>query len=92
MRALLFVMFLSLSLASIAESRAADPKKEKKSAKVSKLETKKTDGKKIDKKSEDCETKEEILKKINEPKPEALQVKPTTDGLGLKGATTGCSL
>lgn len=85
MKALFIIFVISLSLATIGEVKA---------------ETKKvTSSKKIkpkvieDKKPADCETTEELKKKI-EAKPHV--VAPTTeiksDGFSLKGASTGCSL
>ncbi len=51
---------------------------------------------KIVKKDKDCETEEELKKKLQQPKVEASQpIKKDeikTDGFSLKGASTGCSL
>lgn len=94
MRALLFVVLISLSLASLAED------KKMKTTATKKVETK-HDLKKEGKNPEDCETTEELKKKL-EAKPavaapvkvEAQKNDKAVQGLGLGGlsGTTGCSL
>lgn len=94
MRALFIIFVISLSLATLGEAKAAEKKESKKSAKTK-------DAKVIEAKA-DCETTEEIKKKIEaKPASKALLV-PTTqpasavgaksDGFSLQGTSTGCSL
>lgn len=94
MRALLFVVLISLSLASLA----AESKE--KTAATKKVVSKKEEIKKSDGKNpEDCETTEELKKKL-EAKPvlaAPTKVEPAKDdkaiqGLGGLSGTTGCSI
>lgn len=92
MRALFIIFVISLSLATLGEAKAADKKELKKSAKTK-------DVKAIEAKA-DCETTEEIKKKIEaKPASKALLVPANqpaaaakSDGFSLQGASTGCSL
>ncbi len=66
---------------------------------ISSEETKKIEKKanaKVIKKDKDCESEEELKKKLQQPKAEASQpIKKDeikSDGFSLKGASTGCSL
>lgn len=97
MRALLFVVLISLSLASLAEGKNV------KTTATKKIETKKVetkhDLKKGEKNPEDCETTEELKKKLEAKPQAAAPVKveaPKNDkaiqGLGGLSGTTGCSL
>lgn len=86
MKALFIIFVISLSLATLGEARAETKKL------PAKKEVKKVDHSK----PEDCETTEELKKKI-EAKPiagaaVAPKVEPKSDGFSLQGASTGCSL
>ncbi len=92
MKVLFIVFVISLSLATLGVVRAETQK----TAKSKSVKNKDATIKNVDKKTEDCETKEDLKKKIEtKPATKALIVPAAevkSDGFSLKGASTGCSL